>query len=114
MSCVVQVTTTSERYIRLSLSQEAANMLVCSIVQSRIDYCNSLQYVMSECNLNRLQCLQNKLASVVCSSNQLRNVNDIRRSLHWLPIRRRINIKVAVIKYKLLAYDIPYYICDQL
>ena len=44
-------------HIRPSLSQELANTLACSMVQSRLDYCNSLLFGMSESNLNRLQCV---------------------------------------------------------
>ena len=109
-SCVVHVTITSEliRHIRRSLGQEMANTLACSIVQSRLDYCNSLLYEASESNLDRSQCLQNKLARVI----GLRDVNDMRCSLHWLPIRSRIQTAVAT--YKMSTYDVPLHLRDHL
>ena len=36
-----------------SESQEMTNTLVCSIVQTRLDYCNFLLYGMSESNIYR-------------------------------------------------------------
>ena len=47
------------------LTQEVANTVACSIVGTRIDYCNSLFYGASEKYLDKLQCLQNKLVRVV-------------------------------------------------
>ena len=55
---------------------------------------------MSEFNLDRLQCLQNKLAHFVCNGSKLRDVNDMWCSLHWLAISRCIKFKVAVMMHK--------------
>jgi len=40
--------------------------MACSIVGSRIDYCNSLFYGMTDRNLNKLQCVQNRTTRIVC------------------------------------------------
>ena len=43
------------RHIRPSVTREVANMIACSLVTSRMDYCNSLLHGVSETNLNKLQ-----------------------------------------------------------
>ena len=45
--------------------RETTNMVICVIVSSRHDYCNSVLAGMSSANLDRLQRVQNTLACVV-------------------------------------------------
>ena len=58
------------RHIRSSLTQDVANMMISSIIGSRIDYCNSLLIAISEQNLDRLQGVQSKskAARIVCNA----------------------------------------------
>jgi hypothetical protein len=53
------------RHIRRLLPDDVAKMLACSIVATRLDYCNSLLYGSSKGNLAKLQRVQNSLARVV-------------------------------------------------
>ena len=58
--------------------------VACIIVDTRIDYCNSLFYGVSEKNLDKLQRLQNALPRVVTNTG-LRDYHsvDLLRELHW-------------------------------
>ena len=51
--------------ICLSMSAETAKMVACTIVSSRLDYCNSVLAGMSDSNFNRLERVQYALARVV-------------------------------------------------
>ena len=44
-----------------------------------------------------MQCTQNGAARITTGKAKIKNdsVTEIRRSLHWLPIRERIDFKVA-------------------
>jgi len=53
------------RHIRPLLTVDAAKSIAPSIVGARLDYCNSLLYGTSECNLDGVQRVQNQLACVV-------------------------------------------------
>ena len=55
------------RHICPMLSSAYANQLACSIVATRLDYCNSLLFKTSAHNLRRLQRIQNNLARIVCN-----------------------------------------------
>ena len=55
-------------HIRRHLMRGVANTLACSIVGTRIDYCNFLFYGASEKYINKLQRLQNKLARIVTNT----------------------------------------------
>ena len=85
------------RHIRPLLDQETANTLACSIVHTRIDYCNSLLYSTSVHNTNRLQLVQNSLARVVCQAPRRSSATELLRRLHWLPVTSRIKYKIAAI-----------------
>jgi len=60
------------RHIRPHLTVNQASQLGCSIVFSRLDYCNSVLHGTSVHNLNKLQRVQNNLARVVLNE-RLRN-----------------------------------------
>jgi len=53
--------------LRASVTDEVAKMMACSIIGSRIDYCNSLFYGMTDRNLNKLQSVYNRTARIVCT-----------------------------------------------
>ena len=100
------------RHIRPLLSLEFANQLACSIVASRIDYCNSLFYGMSQYNINRLQRLQNNLARIVCLAPARASAAPLLNRLHWLPIEQRIQYKIACVTFNVLHCHTPNYLND--
>src|SRR5260221_9813350 len=55
------------RHIRRSLPCDIANTIACSIMGSRVDYCNSLLYNVPNTSLQKLQRVQNNFARVVCA-----------------------------------------------
>ena len=57
-------------------------------------------YGTSEGNLDRLQRVQNQLARVVLQAPWTASATDIRRQLHWLPVRQRIVFKLATVTYR--------------
>jgi len=85
------------RHIRHLLTHDAAKMIAHSVVSSRLDYANALLYGTTTTNLNKLQVAQNTLARVVCQAPRSVSATELRRQLHWLPIRQRITYKIAVI-----------------
>ena len=58
------------RHIRPMLNRSVANTVACSIVSTRLDYCNSLLFGTSVKNIQRLQRVQNTLARVVAGTRR--------------------------------------------
>ena len=77
------------RHTRPLLTLDTDKAMAVAIVGSRLDYCNSVLYGMSQANTNRLQRVQNILARVVAQAPWTVS-SDIRRDLHWLPVSHRI------------------------
>ena len=77
---------------------------------SRIDYCNSLLYGVTTTNLTKLQREQNAAARLVCSVPRHEHVTPSLINLHWLPIRFRINFKMAMFAFKCIHGQAPNYL----
>jgi len=54
------------RYLRTLLTDDLAQTVACSIIGSRLDYCNAILYGASAATFDVLQRAQNNLARVVC------------------------------------------------
>ena len=74
------------RHIRPSLTEEIANSVACSLVQSRLDYANALYVGMSSANFDALQRAQNTIARVVTLSLKMDHITPSLKRLHWLPV----------------------------
>ena len=85
------------RHIRPMLDKKVANTVACSIVSTRLDYCNSLLYGTSVRNVQRLQRIQNSLARVVSGIKRRDHIRPVLKDLHWLPVAQRIDYKVALL-----------------
>jgi len=84
--------------------------MACSIVSTRLDYCNSLLYGTSASNIQRLQQVQNTFARVVSGTKRREHITPVLRDLHWLPVTQRIQYKVALITHKVLSTSQPPYL----
>ena len=78
-----------------------------AFVTSRIDYCNGLLYGLPECEIAKLQRVQNAAARLLMSCKKYISIN-----LHWLPVRYRINFKILLLTFKALYGMAPSYISD--
>ena len=84
-----------------------AKAVATSLVQSRLDYANSILYGISKSNLNKLQRVHNSLARIVLNRHPLTPSNGLLSELHWLPIHQRINFKLATVTFKALYLQQP-------
>lgn len=102
------------RHIRHLLPLEVAKMLACSIVGSRLDYCNSLMYGAPTSSLSKLQRAQNTLARVVLQQPRRTHAKPLLQTLHWLPIEQRIQYKLALLTFKARMSASPTYLVSLL
>ena len=86
----------------------------CSVVGSRLDYCNSIHYKTTKANITKLQPIQNSLARVVLQKPRRTYADDLLVQLIWLPVSYRIEYKMSIITYKTLKVGQPRYLADLL
>ena len=101
--------------IRSFLSTDAANRLAVSLILSRLDYCNSLLAGLPDNKLNKLQCIQNYAARLVLRKSKNESATTLLRTLHWLPVKARIQYKTACLCFQCIYQNsMPPYISDLL
>ena len=101
--------------IRPSLSTDAAHKLAVSFVLTRLDYCNSLLAGLPDNKLNKLQRIQNHAARIVLRKPRHVSATSLLRTLHWLPVKARIQYKLACLCFQCLSHNtMPPYLSDLL
>ena len=60
--------------------------IATSLVQSKLDYCNSLYLNLPAYHITKLQVIQNNMARAVTSKRKFDRITPTLRSLHWLKI----------------------------
>ena len=88
--------------IKYFLSSDQLNTMVCSLIFSKLDYCNVLYYGLNNDIIAKMQRVQNTAARLVMKVNAYDKVNldKLFKHLHWLKIRERIVYKVLLIVHK--------------
>ncbi len=100
--------------IRQSLPQDVAESMVHSFITSRLDYCNSLYYGLPKKLTNKLQGIQNTAARLITNTLKYEHITPILKSLHWLPVDKRIIYKLLLITFKCIHGKAPKYLQDLL
>ena len=85
--------------IRHFLSVDATKTLMCSLVLSKLDYCNSLLSGSPQYLIQPFQKVQNTAARITLRAPKAEHTSPLLRSLHWLPVQQRIKHKVYSICY---------------
>jgi len=88
------------RHIRHLLTLDLSQTLACSLIISKIDYCNSLQHGAPSSTIKKLHQVQNNAARIVLQASRRSDVNSLLQTLHCLPVEQRINYKLAVLTFK--------------
>ena len=95
------------RHVRTVLTDDLAQTVACSIVGSRLDYCNVILYGGPAATLDLLQRAQNNPARVVCQRRGRTDARPLLRSLHWLPVKHRVTYKMAALTFKTTSSSTP-------
>ena len=101
------------RSIRKYLFKHCTDTLIHAFITSRIDYCNSLLYGLPDCQINKLQRVQNACARLVCNESKFCNITPLLVNFHLHPVRYRIEFKVLLITFKVLNGLAPSYLTQQ-
>jgi len=97
------------RHIRPVLTCDMARAVAASLTQTRLDFANSVLLGTSSSNINKLQRVQNCLARVVLL-DQSSPATSFLLQLHWLPVPKRIEFKIATLTYQSLTFGQPKYL----
>jgi len=62
--------------------------------------------------MRRLQSVQNAAARLITGAPRRDHITPILRQLHWLPVRRRVDFKIAVLVFRCLTGQAPGYLAE--
>jgi len=91
------------------LTTELAQTLACSLILSRIDYCNAVLHGAPSYSIKRLQRVQNNAARIVLEASRRSHASPLLGTLNWLPVQQRIEYKVALLTFKVRSTSTPSY-----
>jgi hypothetical protein len=100
--------------IRNSLDEGSASIAAHAFITSKLDYGNSLLYGLPNTQIHKLQLVQNATARVVAKLRKYDRITAVRKKLHWLPIRARIEFKILLLTWKSRHKMAPKYLSDLL
>ena len=100
--------------IRKYLTKEATEVLVLSLVVSHLDYCNVILYGIADCDIAKLQRIQNMCAKLVLNRKWSDSSKTSLYDLHWLPVKARINFKLLTYMYNCSISHAPGYLTELL
>ena len=102
------------RPILKSLTHVAARTLVQAFISCRLDYCNSLLYGVSRSLIRKVQSIQNAAARLLTGAKRRDHISPVLRQLHWLPVQRRVDFKLACFVFLSLSGRAPSYLADDI
>ncbi len=85
-----------------------------ALITACLDYCNSLYLGISKSSIARLQLVQNTATKFLKRQHKFDHVTPILKSLHWLPVYFRIELKILLYVFKSINNLAPSYLSDQL
>ena len=100
--------------IRNSLGKAAAEKLLHAFISSKMDFCNSLLTSLPNRLIAKIQRVQNAAARMLTRTPRREHITPVLVNLHWLPVKYRIDYKIAVITWKALHDQAPTYVRDML
>ena len=95
------------------LSMTNAEQLVHAFMSSRLD-CNALLGGCPARLINKPQLVQNAAARVLTRTRKYDHISPVLSTLHWLPIKHCINLKILLNTYKALNGLAPQYLSELL
>ena len=94
------------------LSVDATKTLMCSLVLLKLDYCNSLLSGSLQYLIQLFQKVQNTAAQITLRAPRSEHTSPLLRSIHWLPLQKRIKHKVCSICHTTLTGASPKYMSE--
>ena len=98
------------QYLRQYLDQATCEILIHLLVTSHLHYANIILFGATDKVISRLQRVQNWVAKVILTKSKYDSSFEARKTLHWLPIRERIEFKLLVMVYNCLKGDVTIYL----
>ena len=96
--------------IRKCLSTIACKTIIHALDISRLDFGNAMLYGLPETQLRKLQMIQNSAARLIIGTRRRDHITLVLFSLHWLPVRQRIEFELLLLVFRAVHHLCPVYL----
>ena len=86
--------------VKRSFDRETLELLITSLVFSKMLYCSSVWSNTTLQNINRLQSIQNFASKIITNSRKFDHVTPLLRELNWLPVKEQLFYRDSVLTFK--------------
>ena len=100
------------RHVRQVLTIDVCQTLVFGLVTSHFGYANVLYIGLPDCDIAKLQHVQNAAAKVILNKMKYDSATETLKELHWLPVRFRVIYETLTLVYKSLKGNALKYLQD--
>ena len=97
------------RSIKDTLTRDSLEKVSHAFIGSRLDYCNALLCGLPQSSISKLHHIQNAAAGLLMGTMKLYYFITVLKSVHWLPVEKRIDFKVLLLVHHALHDDAPEY-----
>uniref|UniRef100_A0A8C9YNU4 Reverse transcriptase domain-containing protein n=1 Tax=Sander lucioperca TaxID=283035 RepID=A0A8C9YNU4_SANLU len=94
------------------LNRHDLEKAIHAFISSRLDYCNALYVGLNQTSIARLQLVQNAAARFLTNTSRRAHITPVLYTLHWLPVRFRIDFKILLFAFKALNGLAPEYLSE--
>ena len=88
--------------VRRYLTDATCARIINALITTRLDFQNSLLLGLPDCEISRLQRAQNSAARLLTGTRRREHITPILKTLHWLPVRQRIDYKILLTVHNVL------------
>ena len=96
--------------IRPFLSNSSTEKLVTSMITSRLDYCNATFAGVADEQIARIRKIQNNATRLIWKKSKRDHVTPLLKELRCLPVKYRIQYKLATLAFRHFDGTLPPYI----
>lgn len=96
------------------MTKQDLEKMIHDFISSKMDYCNGLLTGLPKKTIRHLQIIQNSTVRVLTKTKGPAHITPESKSLHWLPVNHRIDLKVLLLINKSLHGAGPKHKTDML
>ena len=99
--------------VKKSFDKETLQLLIESVVFSKMLYCSSVWSNTTAQNINKILSIQNFACNIITNSKKSDHVTPLLRHLNWLPVREQLQYRDSILAFKCINGIAPQYLTSK-
>ena len=99
--------------VKKSFDKETLQLLIESVVFSKMLYCSSVWSNTTAQNITKIQSIQSFTCKIITNSKKSDHVTPLLRHLNWLPVREQLQYRDSILAFKCIYGTAPQYLTSK-